>query len=68
MANSLRPKNVGRKSANAKPRRSTIEAVVNTIIPFMETESGTRPALLDKQVDDDWTQRYKEEKCGLNKR
>jgi hypothetical protein len=68
MANSLRPKNVGRKSSNAKPRRSTIEAVVNTIIPFMETEPGTRPALLDKQVDDDRTHRYKEEKSGLNKR
>ena len=68
MANSLRPKNVGRKSVNAKPRRSTIEAVVNTIIPFMETEPGTRPTLLDKQVVDVRTQRYKEEKCGLNKR
>ena len=65
MANSLRPKNFGRKSGIVKPRRSTIEAVVSTIIPFMDTDGSTLP---DKQADNDNKQRNREEKCGLNKR
>ena len=68
MANTMRPKTFGRKSAVVKPRRSTIEAVVSTIIPFMETEPSTGSTLLGKQVEADTTQRNMTEKCGLNKR
>ena len=45
MATNMKPKTFGRKSVNVKPRRSTIESVVNTIIPFMGTDHSTGSSL-----------------------
>ena len=68
MATNMKPKTFGRKSVNVKPRRSTIESVVSTIIPFMGTDHSTGSSLQDNQVQDNVNKRNRKEKCDLNKR
>jgi hypothetical protein len=66
MATKMKPKTFGRKSVSVKPRRSTIESVVSTIIPFMGTDHSTGSSLQDNQVQDNMKQRNRKEKCDLN--